>query len=93
MPRRLDLVALKLEAALSELVDTEAAEPLPFDLIAAPTLDLWSVAEGGILVGRDEAGNVVAIECWSLGHDLTWGKTPEGTIRLLRRSRLPIEVG
>ena len=89
---RLDLSALRLASALSNLIDPDLPKPDPDALRLAPGLDLWSVSESGFLIGRDAKWHVVAIKCWNIATDLTWAEIPDGPVRLLRRSKLPIQL-
>jgi hypothetical protein len=93
-PRRrrpLDLAELREESLIADLISTHDVEPDPIAVVLAPCLSHWSVADGPHLIGIDEWGAVIAAEVWAISPDRLWASTPEGLVRLSRRSAIPLE--
>lgn len=93
-PRRrrpLDLAELREESLIADLVSTHDIEPDPIEVVLAPCLSHWSVAEGPKLIGVDEFGAVLAIDVWAISADRLWASTPDGLVRLSRRAAIPLE--
>jgi hypothetical protein len=87
---RLDLAALRESSMLDDLKDEELLPRLE-DFVRAPLIDLWSVADGPVLIGRDQVGDVRALVLVGLDMDLRWALTEEiGMVRLGRRAPLPL---
>jgi len=89
--RPLDLAELREESLIADLIATHDIEPDPIAVCLAPVLVHWSVAEGPRLIGVDEWGAIVAVEVWAISPDRLWASTPDGIVRLSRRSAIPLQ--
>jgi len=90
-PLYLDLLALQENARINELVHAHDGEPLDAPVNGAEIpLDMWSVANGPILIGisYDE---ILVLEVVSMSPCHQWARLRDGRVALLRRrSPLPL---